>query len=164
MKPMNVAERIKHILDPKFPAIQARLFVAREDGITVYDSVQNQTTTSVSALVSGVWQASEALMGLAHSNQNPLEFRLAFDTSSQGIYLFPITVEGKRYFLGAIYQDCLNPGQLKRQVATVKDELNRSFPVERRATGPESALVRKGFLFKDITDDEMDRLFSVGGV
>ncbi len=164
MKPMNVTEKLKLILDPKLPAIQARLFVAREDGITVYDSVQNQTTTAVSALVSGVWQASEALMGLAHPNQDPLEFRLAFDTSSQGIFLFPITVGGKRYFLGAIYRDCLNPGQLKRQVAMVKDQLNRSFPDEPKSRVTSTPTVREGFLFKDITDAEMDRLFSVGGI
>ncbi len=164
MKPMNVSEKIKQILDPKLPLIRARLFVAREDGITVYDSVQNKTTTSVSALVSGVWQASEALMGLVNPNQDPLEFRLGFDTSSQGIYLFPITISGKRYFLGAIYKDCVNPGQLKRQVGSVKDELNRSFPSGPAAAASEGASVREGFLFKDITDDEMDRLFALGGI
>jgi hypothetical protein len=164
MKQFNVTEKIKQILDPKVAGIRARLFVAREDGITIYDSVQNQTTASVSALVSGVWQASEALMVLAQPNQNVLEFRLAFDTSSKGIYLFPISVAGKRYFLGAIYQDCVNPGQLKRQVALVKDELDRSFPIEPRAAAPAKGLVREGFLFKDISDEEIDRLFSVGGI
>ena len=165
MKPINVSERIKHILDPKKPGIKARLFVAREDGITIYDSVQNETTTSVSALVSGVWQASEALMGLAHPNQDVMEFRLAFDTSSQGIYLFPFSLSGKRFFLGAIYKDCVNPGQLKRQVALIKEEMDRIFQVE---VVPEKTVVkskeREGFLFKDISDDEMDRLFSVGGI
>src|SRR6476620_12571484 len=98
MKQMNVTERIKHVLEPKKAGIKARLFVTREDGITIYDSVQNQTTTSVSALVSGVWQASEALMGLVHPNQDVMEFRLGFDTSSQGIYLFPFTISKKKYF------------------------------------------------------------------
>ena len=88
MKKMSVSERIRLVLDPKKGGVEARLFVTREDGITVYDSIQDQTTTSVAALVSGVWQASEALMGLVRQNQKPMEFRLGFDTSSEGIYLF----------------------------------------------------------------------------
>lgn len=165
MKQLNVTEKIKYVLDPKKAGIKARLFVTREDGITIYDSVQNETTTSVSALVSGVWQASEALMGLAHPNQDVMEFRLAFDTSSQGIYLFPFTLTGKRFFLGAIYKECLNPGQLKRQIAMIKEEMDRLFyeepkPITKKGTPAE----REGFLFKDISDEEMDRLFSVGGI
>ena len=163
MKQMTVTERIKVILEPKKPGIKARLFVTREDGIAIYDSVQNETTTSVSALVSGVWQASEALMGLAHPAQDVMEFRLGFDTSSQGIYLFPFAYSGKRYFLGAIYKNCVNPGQLKRQVAMIKEEMDRLFesePVQVKKT----MAAREGYLFQDISDEEIDRLFSMGGI
>lgn len=166
MKQMNVTEKIKLVLEPKKSGIKARLFVTREDGITIYDSVQNETTTSVSALVSGVWQASEALMGLAHPQQDVMEFRLGFDTSSQGIYLFPFSLGGKRYFLGAIYQNCLNPGQLKRQVALIKEEMDRLFqdiPVAKRINITKTSN-REEFLFKEISDEEIDRLFSVGGI
>ncbi len=162
MKAMNVTERIKHVLEPKKAGIKARLFVTREDGITIFDTVQNQTTTSVSALVSGVWQASEALMGLAHPNQDVMEFRFGFDTSSQGIFLFPFSLMGKRYFLGAIYNDCVNPGQLKRQVAQIREEMDRLFqeiPVENKNV---KTNIREGFLFSEITDEEIDRLFAAG--
>lgn len=165
MKQMNVAERMKHVLEPKKAGIKARLFVTREDGITIYDSVQNQTTTSVSALVSGVWQASEALIGLANPSQNIMDFRLAFDTSSQGIYLFPFSFSGKRYFMGAIYQECLNPGQLKRQVAMIKEEMDRLFQDEPvKSVKPTFTVEREGYLFQEITDEEIDRLFSAGGI
>lgn len=162
MKSMNVIEKMKSILGPKSHGIKARLFVTREDGITIYDTVQNQTTTSVSALVSGVWQASEALMGIAHPGQNVMEFRLGFDTSSQGIYLFPFSFSGNRYFLGAIYHDCTNPGQLKRQVALIKDEMDRLFESEPLNKLQSKSSNRTGFLFQEISDDEIDRLFSVG--
>lgn len=166
MKKLNVTEKIKLILAPKQSGIKARLFVTREDGITIFDSVQDQTTTSVAALVSGLWQASEALMGLAHPDQDVMEFRLGFDTSSQGIYLFPFKLEGKRFFLGAIYKECLNPGQLKRQVALIKEEMDRLF-VEIpsvKATPKVKTTDREGYLFKDISDEEINRLFSVGGI
>lgn len=164
MKKMSVGERMKLVLEPKKGGIDARLFVTREDGITVYDSVQNQTTTSVAALVSGVWQASEALMGLVRQNNNIMEFRLGFDTSSEGIYLFPFELEGKRYFLGAIYQDCLNPGQLKRRIALIKDEMDLLFSQLPTTKTSKSSSGREGFLFQEISDEEIDRLFGVRGI
>ncbi len=163
MKAVTVTEKIKQVLDPKLAGIKARLFVTREDGITIYDSIQNNTTTSVAALVSGVWQASEALMNLVYKQNEIMDFRLAFDTSSQGIYLFPFTLSGKRYFLGAIYSDCINPGQLKRQIAMIKEEMERLFEAEPL---PKKVITssRQGYLFQDISDAEIDRLFSLGGI
>jgi hypothetical protein len=163
MKALTVVEKVKLLLDPKLPGINARLFVTREDGITIYDSVQNQTTTSVAALVSGVWQASEALMSLVYSPNQAMDFRLAFDTSAQGVYLFPFTLSGKRYFLGAIYQDCMNPGLLKRQIALIKEELERFFAAQPQPKKT-SSVGRQGYLFQDISDEEIDRLFSLGGI
>ena len=163
MKAVTVTEKVKQLLDPKLGTIKARLFVTREDGITIYDSVQDNTTTSVAALVSGVWQASEALMNLVYEQNDVKEFRLGFDTSSQGIYLFPFSLTGKRYFLGAIYSECLNPGQLKRQIALIKEEMERSFETEPLPKKPVGSM-RQGYLFQDISDAEIDRLFSLGGI
>lgn len=164
MAQLPVTEKLKRVLDPKKPGIKARLFVTREDGITVYDTIQDNTTASVAALVSGVWQASEALMGLVKQNDDVMDFRLGFDTSSQGIYLFPFSLSGKRYFLGAIYNDCLNPGQLKRQIAMIKEEMDRLFLSSEVAKPQVKTKVREGFLFQDISDEEMDKLFSLGGI
>lgn len=164
MKRPSVNDRIKQVLEPRHKSVKARLFVTREDGITIYDSIQDNTTTSVAALVSGLWQASEALMGLVHKDQNVMEFRLGFDTSSQGIILFPFALAGKRYFLGAIYYDCVNPGQLKRQVAMIKEEMDHLFESEPAPAPLPPVRARDGFLFQDISDEEIDRLFSLGGI
>jgi hypothetical protein len=165
MRGLNVSQEIKSFMEAKRAAVNARLFVGREDGLTVYDTVQNETTSSVAALVSGVWQASEALMGMVDRDRGVVDFRLGFDTSSQGVFLLPFHLQGKRYFLGAIYQDYLNPGQLKRQVAQLKVELDLAFQAysaDFKTTASESAQ-REGFLFTDISDEEIDRLFSIGG-
>lgn len=163
MKSVTITEKIKMVLDPKKAGVNARLFVTREDGITIYDTVQDNTTTSVAALVSGVWQASEALMNLVYNQNEILTFRLGFDTSSHGIFLIPFALDDKRFFLGAIYQDCLNPGQLKRQIAMIKEEMDRLYE-----SGPKIrknvVSGREGYLFQDISDEEIDRLFSLGGV
>lgn len=165
MKNMSVTEKIKHVLEPKKASVAARLFVTREDGITVYDSVQNQTTTSVAALVSGVWQASEALMKLVNTSSEVLDFRLGFDTSSEGIFLVPFNLTGKRYFLGAIYSDLINPGQLKRKVSQIKAEIELLYVSEEKsAVKISKEAIREGFLFHDISDEEIDRLFAVGGI
>ncbi|HLT22628.1 MAG TPA: hypothetical protein VKZ84_04265 [Bacteriovoracaceae bacterium] len=151
---------IKNIIDPKLKSINARLFVTRNDGITIYDSTEDETTSSVSALVSGVWQASEALMGLVGKNNNLFDYRLGFDTSSEGIYLFSFEFDGKSYCCGAIYKDCLNPGLLKRQVMMLKSDLETiDVPFKKN----KDTSKRDGFLFTDITDEEMDNLFTLGG-
>jgi hypothetical protein len=164
MRQIPVNERMKVMLEPRLSDIRARLFVTRDDGITIYDSIQNKTTTSVAALVSGLWQASEALMGLVNEDQDVMEFRLGFDTSARGIYLFPFALSGKRYFLGAIYNNCINPGQLKRQVAMIKEEMDRLFEAEPASAPLPSVGAREGFLFQDISDEEIDRLFSLGRI
>lgn len=157
MKSVNAL--IKSIIDPKLKTINARLFVSRNDGITIYDSVQDETTSSASALVSGVWQASEALMGLVGKIEDLFEYRLGFDTSSEGIYLFSFEIAGKTYCCGAIYKDCLNPGLLKRQIMLLKSDLEAlKVPEEKK-----EHTKREGFLFSDITDEEMDNLFALSG-
>lgn len=158
---LNLNEKLKAVLEPKRVSLRARLFVTRDDGIIVYDSIQDKSSPGVAALVSGVWQASEALMGLVRPTQDAMEFRLGFDTSSEGIYLFPLKLSGKKYFLGAIYQNCLNPGQLKRHVAMIKNELESVFS---EPLAEPNMRARTGYLFSDITDEEMDRLFRVGGI
>lgn len=159
---LNLNEKLKNMLEPKRATLPARLFVTRDDGITVYDSVQNKTSAGVAALVSGVWQASEALMGLVKPSYDGMEFRLGFDTSEEGVFLFPLKLNGKKYFLGAIYQDCLNPGQLKRQISMLKNHLEQEFNMEPLPEAKTTS--RQGYLFTDITDEEMDRLFSAGGI
>ena len=160
MSKKTVSEKVKVFFDSKKGSVDARLFLTRDDGITVYDSLQNETTTSVAALVSGLWQASEALMGLVNKESDVFEFRLGFDTSSQGIFLVPLKIENKKYFMGALYYNCLNPGQLKRQVAMLKEALIPLFP----DVPVTKSAAREGFLFKDISDEEIDRLFAIGGL
>jgi hypothetical protein len=168
MKNFTFIEQVKTLLGPQRERIPARLFVTRDDGITVFDTVQDATTSSVAALVSGVWQASEAMMGMVDASQDVMDFRLGFDTSSQGVLLFPFRAHGKKYFLGAIYRECLNPGQLKRQVSQLKEHLSLELGEAQIEAPPKPArrdeVMRDEFLFKDISDEEIDRLFSIGGL
>jgi hypothetical protein len=154
---MNISDQIRRILAPV--ELDARLIVARADGILLYDSSPDHKSSSMAALVSGLWQASEALMGLHADGSDLAEFRLGFDTASQGVYLLPFDHRGQRFFLGGVYRECLNPGRLKRDLGQLRARLEATLP----ATTPELPR-RDGYLFQEISDEEMNRLFAVAGV
>lgn len=163
MKAMNFSERIKHILEPKRSGLAARLFVCREDGISVFDFESDSTRAQVSALVAGMWQASEALVNLIDKSQDSYDFRLGFDTSSSGVFLLPFSHNQKKYFLGALYTESLNPGVLKHQVTQVREELVSLLEKTEPKKDEILETERNGYLFKDITDEEIDRLFGLHG-
>jgi hypothetical protein len=160
---MSLIDNIKNALNPQAQLLGVRLFVTRDDGITIYDSIQNKTTNSVSALVSGLWQASEALMNLVQPHEQVLDYRLGFDNSSNGLLLFPFSLSGKKYFLGCLYQDSINPAHLKYQMTQTKQMLEKAFHEEKKLTAS-TVIYRQGYLFSDISDAEMDRLFALGGI
>lgn len=156
---------IRPVIQQKESSLKARLFFVRNDGISIYDSKQDGSTHSVGALSGGLWQAAEALMQMIDVKTGPMEFRLGFDTSSQGVMIVPVKHQGAIYFLGAIYHECLNPALLKRQIIQLQDELEKKLLTVKttKKTASKITATRAGYLFDHITDEEMDRLFSLGG-
>lgn len=160
-------EVIRPLIQKKESVLKARLFFVRNDGISIYDSGHDDSTQAVGALSGGLWQAAEALMNMIDAKTGPMEFRLGFDTSSQGVMIVPVNFQGTTYFLGAIYHQCLNPALLKRQVIQLQDELEKNLLTIKTKTtkkvAPRVTTTRAGYLFDYISDEEMDRLFSLGG-
>lgn len=158
-------EVIRPLIQRKESVLNARLFFVRNDGISIYDSGHDSSTQAVGALTGGLWQAAESLMKMIDASSGPMEFRLGFDTSSQGVMIVPVNFQGTLYFLGAIYHQCLNPALLKRQVISLQDELEKKLLTVKatKKPAPKITAARAGYLFDHITDEEMDRLFSLGG-
>lgn len=158
-------EVIRPLIQRKESVLNARLFFVRNDGISIYDSGHDSSTQAVGALTGGLWQAAESLMKMIDASSGPMEFRLGFDTSSQGVMIVPVNYHGTLYFLGAIYHQCLNPALLKRQVISLQDELEKKLLTVKatKKPAPKITAARAGYLFDHITDEEMDRLFSLGG-
>lgn len=142
-------------------------FLIRQDGVVLYhnNNLGNSLSkSSIGALLGGVWQASKALSDFIPQKENDEGFRLSFDTSSQGIYILPIKIFEEELFLGLIYFNEVNPGLIKSKIREMaiafteymkyelKNNLNKS---HKENSEPE-------FLFQDITDAEIDRLFSFG--
>ena len=159
---MNLNLVVKQFFNEnEYNRIAKRLLLMRHDGINVYSNYDDENeAASIGALVSGVWQAAESLSGLIKKENEFFEFRLGFDTTSDGLYILPINILESQYFICAIYTDVDNPGKLKRSIRLLNDSLETflsefTFDVEEN---------RKGYLFENITDSEMDKLYSHGGL
>ena len=90
------------------------------------------------------------------------EFRFIFDTTDRGVLIFPINDNRYPFYLAAIYERCVNPALLKRQVHALGEKLGiylKNLPQQKVL--PASNVKREGYLFSDISDAEMDRLFGI---
>lgn len=144
-------------------------FIARSDGVLLFEYYGSKSSLrpdsiSTSVLMCGAWQASEALMG--NLNEQQLEkFRFSFDTSDQGVYVLPIINGKQRFLAGLVYAAEVNPAYLKQRMKKLVTNLSREaltiFPREVKNIGTSNT--RQGFLFEDISDDEIDALFKFAG-
>lgn len=135
------------------------LSFVREDGIILYSSFPNEIEAkSIGALVGGVWQAARSLASFA-SDQDVIDFRLSFDTSSDGVAIYPIEHDDQYYFLCGIYKDELNPAVTKQKLRILQGKLSEYLSENLE----QSSVERDGFLFDEISDEEMDSLFTVTG-
>lgn len=159
---MNLSSAIKLFFhENDFQKLSDRISVIRHDGISVYSNVKNDfESASISALVGGLWQGAKSLNSLVKTNNEFLDFKLSFDSSENGLFIMPFLLNKQEYYLCTIYKDVVNPAKLKRDMRLIKENLevyleDFSFELDHRAG-------RESFLFKDITDAEIDRLFDLG--
>ncbi|MCB9060465.1 MAG: hypothetical protein H6622_02950 [Halobacteriovoraceae bacterium] len=134
-------------------------FICRYDGILVYsNSVEEKSLdlNSICALLGGVWQASAGLAAFIKDAEAMKEFRLSFDSSSSGVFVLPLKINNTEYYFGTMYSKEMNPGQLKSKLRFYRDKIqNLDFSTKQKKDDR--------FLFNDISDDEMDNLFSFSG-
>ncbi len=140
-------------------------FLIRQDGVILYQNKKNLKINahSVGALLGGVWQASSALTEFIPGKKRELEFRLSFDTSSEGIYIVPVDFEAEKLYLGLIYYDEVNPGLLKSKMRDIGSSLSQYLNMERSSqvvSTKETVTKADNTLFSNITDDEIDHIFS----
>ncbi len=139
-------------------------FLVRADGVVLYHNenlAKGMNKASIGALLGGVWQASKALSDFIPQKKNSDVFRLSFDTSSQGVYIIPISVLTEEFYLGLIYHDEVNPGFLKNKIRDLAFAFTEYMHREMQNTKHTLHIekTRSEFLFSDISDAEMDKLF-----
>ena len=141
-------------------------FLCRHDGVILYCKNGPKVAleeASLGALVGGVWQAADALTAFVPSNQEKDEFRLSFDTSSEGIYVLPAGFKDQEYYLGLIYYGEINPGMVKAKLRDLQKSFNQYVSsLEKKMV--KDCNKKDGYLFQNITDNEMDELFAFSGI
>ena len=139
-----------------------QIFITGREGIILYSTMENKDAVHAGVLMSGLWQAANALSDFIPQKNKEDFFRLSFDTSSKGLYIYPFFIQKEEYYLGATYFDKLNPGQLKLKIQNLAWKLSKYLDKEMKEY-KNIETKRDDFLFTDISDDEMDRLFSFVG-
>ncbi|MGZ3787472.1 MAG: hypothetical protein ACXVLQ_03055 [Bacteriovorax sp.] len=141
-------------------------FLIRHDGVVLYHNgnlADSLSKSSIGALLGGVWQAANALAGFIPKEAAKEGYRLSFDTSAQGVYIVPIAVGSEEFYLGLIYHDEVNPGFIKNKIREMATSFSEYLGREIKSSGTNKLTKANGkndFLFGDITDSEMDRLFA----
>lgn len=131
-------------------------FIFRSDGVPLYVKNENRKN-SIGALVAGVYHASTELMN--KNDMNTEEYNLNFSDTSSGVHIIKINVKDQDFFLGSVYKNEINPGKLKVELRKIsKKFINILCEIKAEVK------VRNEFLFKDISDKEIDAMFSTVGV
>ena len=132
------------------------VIILRSDGQILfhYPSVREEET-SLGVLMSGAWQALMVLSGPIDTNMEEKSFRLSFDTSDTGIFMLPFQKQNNGLYMGVLYRKEVNSGKLKNSLRRLRDDLDTHLS---SLTSLKKA--DKTVSFEDITDDEVDQMFS----
>lgn len=165
---MNLIDQIKeYFKDFESNAIyeRVRLIVLRQDGQVLFHNLPSKEQNfgpSLGALLGGSWQAVKTLTDFLPKVDKEKNFRLSFDTSSDGVYVLPVSLEDSTLYMGALYSKALNPGQLKNSLRKEAQNLEE-FLLKKTYTGQvkKPLISSSQKLFDHISDEEMDKLFSI---
>ena len=145
---------------PKFS--NQRYILFRDDGGVIFDSQHNDQTQSIGALAIATWQSSLTLLKIVDSRGKDDEFRMSFATSSEGIFLQSFLHLNVNFYLAILYSECINPGLLKRNAIKLKIELVDYLQKKINSSqvlNNSSSKKRKEYLFAEITDEEIEKIF-----
>ncbi len=145
--------------------LKSSLYLVRRDGLVLYSSgsERKEETQSIGALLGGLWQAAEALSGFVPDAKLDREpFRLSFDSSSKGIFVLPLVLGKEDYFISVIFNETINPAPLKNKLRSLKNHL-KEFEEKIILKENKPNFESDNYLFQNITDEEMDNIFSYHG-
>jgi len=119
---------------------------------------ENNDLQSLGALLAGVWQASEALKNFMKKDDSKEDLKLNFQNTHSGYLLLPLTQRNPQIIFAFIFEEQTNPGKIKHVAGKIRDHFDE-IEILNQESGKEEEL-----LFKDITEDEVDKLFSFAGI
>ncbi|MCO4755344.1 MAG: roadblock/LC7 domain-containing protein [Bacteriovoracaceae bacterium] len=162
---MNFTNLVKEFfVENEFNLISDRVALVRNDGTVMYaNSLNSLESSNIGALASGIWQAAQSLSSLVNKDAPQSGYRLSFDTSSEGIYLLPLTLDNIDCYFCCIFKDQINPAKLKQNMRNIGFLLETYIRDESLNFKRPKPSIEQGYLFKNITDQEMDQLFGFTG-
>ena len=140
------------------------LFLCRSDGVFIFfrgNRINERYRSSIGALMGGAWQAAQALTDFIPGKAHSGTFSLSFSSSIRGIHVLPLSIEREGYYLGSIFYDEINPGVVKSKLRVLHLKLGRF--VKESFKTKERQIINGRPLFQNITDEEIDAIFSFGG-
>ncbi len=138
------------------------VMILRRDGVCLYNSSSEKDTTSISALLAGFCQAAETLRDFSFSENGEFPIRIGLETSSQGIYIIPTLIGTDSLFFAVVYEGEVNPGRLKAKIRNIVFKMEEYFENQNHEDEKkENFNLHRPF--QDISDHEIDQLFSTIG-
>ncbi len=132
------------------------LFIFRDDGIPLFGSNEMLDKNTMGALMAGCWQAAKALSSFIPKSENQEVYRFSYDTSDQGIYILPFSIKKSSFIFGGLFHSEINPGLIKSKMRQILEKMLSDVDTFIEDKAPK----REKFLFNDISDREMDQIFS----
>lgn len=161
----NILPQIQDLLNNKIASMNesVELSLFRDDGVLLCSTKKaTLNDASMGALTAGLWQAAESLMQHAARSEDQDELRLDISTSSSGIFLLPIIFfNEKKCFLAGTYLEVLNPSKIKQEIKILAKSLSHKKFKKSEVVVSATKDQEERFLFNNITDDEIDSLFSL---
>lgn len=114
-------------------------------------------TASLGALFVGILEASEAVKETV-SGKNNEEMDLAYSSSETGFFILRPSPENPEVFWVFLYQKVLNPGKTRLYAKRLRDHFDNIKIIEKNLKSSDKNL------FENITDKEVDDLFSFVGI
>lgn len=156
---------IEKLIKKHFPLTSGSYFfyVFGEEGIPVYSNSNSDDNQSIGVLVSGSMKALEHLVqisGLPSQKNQDEEFRFSYATSDTGLLINDFKVEDRNYFFVTKFTKEKNPGKLRSKIRLlIFDLATISLPKSKVEKNKDTKQ-----LFTNITDKEVDNMFSSLGI
>ncbi len=119
---------------------------------------ESKELQSLGALLAGVWQASEALKDFLTTKEDQDELRLNFQNAHSGYLLLPPSEKNPKITFAFLFEKQTNPGKIKFLAGKIRTHFDE-IEILQKDTGK-----AEEYLFKNITEDEVDKLFSFAGI
>ena len=136
-----------------FSSDNANVVVTRPDGLVVWEDLKDKSKLQeLGALGCGLWQSAKTF-GKFTDNNSP-NSTLSFGSSAEGLFINNVKIGIHEYIIFMIYKDCLNPAKLKLKFRSLRQLVEDFLFFESEQDTKEEKI------FSDITDKEVDDLFS----